>query len=91
MIFLKPIVTEKSSDSIKSNIYTFQVPVDMNKDQIAKEVKRLFDVDPMGVRTLMRKGKEKRRGRILGRTSDKKIAFVKLKDDQKIEKIQGLF
>lgn len=90
-MFLKPIVTEKSSVSIKSNIYTFQVPVEMNKNQIALDVTKFFEVEVDSVKTLLRKGKEKRRGRVLGHTSDKKIAYVKLKDDQKIEKIQGLF
>ena len=43
-IILKPVITEKSMDSIEAKRYTFKVAVDATKPEIAKAVEELFGV-----------------------------------------------
>ena len=69
-IIIAPIVTEKSTDGIGEGKYTFKV----NKN--ATKIEKLFEVKVLSVNTMMVKGKEKRVGRNVGRTSDWKKAIV---------------
>ena len=90
-IILKPIITEDSMDRIADKKYTFKVAVDANKVEIAKAVEELFKVSVAKVNTMNCKGKEKRRGTVVGTTAKTKKAIVKLTEDSKdIEIYAGL-
>ena len=84
-IILAPVVTEKSSDGIQDGKYTFRVNKKATKVDIKNAVEKLFEVKVLSVNTLMVKGKEKRVGRSVGKTSDWKKAIVTI-DTQGDEK-----
>ena len=75
-IIIKPIITEKSSSDIQEGKYTFEVNRKATKIDIAKAVEKLFEVKVLKVNTISVKGKEKRVGVHLGKTSDWKKAIV---------------
>jgi len=83
---IKPIFTEKSLREAKAGNYTFKVPTDMNKKQIAAKIAQLFGVKVTGVRTA-KIGPEKgrnARGRKFSAGIMKK-AMVTLKSGDKID------
>ena len=75
-IIIAPVVTEKSNDELQQGKYTFKVNKKATKVEIAKAVEKLFEVKVLRVNTITVKGKEKRVGRNVGRTSDWKKAIV---------------
>ena len=75
-IILAPVVTEKSSDGIQEGKYTFKVNKKATKIDIKNAVEKLFEVKVLNVNTITVKGKEKRVGRNVGKTSDWKKAIV---------------
>ena len=75
-IIIAPVVTEKSNDELQQGKYTFKVNKKATKVEIAKAVEKLFEVKVLKVNTMTVKGKEKRVGRNVGRTSDWKKAIV---------------
>ena len=81
-----PVVTEKSSIAAdKNNQYVFKVSNVANKTEIKAAVEKLFDVNVESVKTLNVKGKTKRFGKGLGKRSDIKKAYVRIKSGQEIE------
>lgn len=89
-IILRPLVTEKSTEGVtKENKYTFQVHRKANKIQIKNAVEALFKVKVMKVTTISLRGKMRRFGRAVGKTSDWKKAQVTLKEGDRIQ-IPGL-
>ena len=75
-IIIKPIVTEKSNDGVQSGKYTFKVNRKATKVDIKRACEKLFNVKVLKVNTVSVKGKEKRDGRSIGKTSDWKKAIV---------------
>ena len=75
-IIIAPVVTEKSSGEIQEGKYTFKVNKKATKIDIKKAVEKLFEVKVLDVNTVTVKGKEKRVGRNVGKTSDWKKAIV---------------
>ena len=75
-IIVRPVVTEKSNDELQLGKYTFEVNKKATKVQIANAVEKLFEVKVLNVNTITVKGKEKRVGRSVGKTSDWKKAIV---------------
>ena len=80
-IILAPVVTEKSNDELQQGKYTFRVNKKATKVDIARAVERLFEVKVLKVNTMMVKGKEKRVGYHVGKTSDWKQAIVTIDTD----------
>ena len=75
-IIVRPIVTEKSNDALQEGKYTFEVNKKATKVEIAKAVEKLFEVKVLKVNTMMVRGKKKRVGYHVGKTSDWKKAIV---------------
>lgn len=75
-IIVRPIVTEKSNDGLGEGKYTFEVNKKATKVEIAKAVEKLFNVKVLKVNTMTVKGKQKRVGVHVGKTSDWKKAIV---------------
>ena len=80
-IILAPVVTEKSNDELQQGKYTFRVNKKATKVDIARAVEKLFEVKVLKVNTMMVKGKEKRVGYHVGKTSDWKKAIVTIDTD----------
>lgn len=75
-----PIVSEKSTIAAdKENRFVFKIAKQATKQEVKKAVENLFGVEVESVHVLNVKGKNKRFGQTLGKRSDWKKAYVKLK------------
>ena len=85
-IIKAPVVSEKSTLSAeKDNRVVFKVANEATKLQVKKSVELMFDVEVEKVQLLNVKGKSKRFGRYMGKRSDWKKAYVKLKPGHDID------
>ena len=85
-VLLRPRITEKASNMAEETpLVVFEVPVDANKSEIKNAVQSVFDVEVDSVRTMVVRGKIKRRGRFVGKRSNWKKAIVKLAEGQEID------
>lgn len=75
-VIIKPIITEKSNDEMQFGKYTFKVNKKATKVDIRRACEKLFNVKVLNVNTMVVKGKTKRVGRNIGKTSDWKKAIV---------------
>ena len=89
-IIIRPIVTEKTSDMMKDNKYTFQVAMGANKTEIRQAIEAIFNVKVVNVNTVRGEGKKKRMGRFEGKRSDYKKAIVKLASGNTIPLFEGM-
>ena len=91
-VILKPVITEKSMNAMAEKKYTFLVHPEANKTMIKEAVEKMFEGTKVAsVNTMNNDGKEKRRGRIVGKTAKTKKAIVQLTADSKdIEIFAGL-
>ncbi len=90
-LFRSPVVTEKAAIGVAESKYTFYVGVDVNKIEVANAVRKKYGVQVASVNMLVVKGKQKVRGRIVGRRPDRKKAIVTLIKGQEIAEIKELF
>jgi large subunit ribosomal protein L23 len=85
-VIIKPLVTEKSTHQQETrNVYAFQVARRANKVQIRHAVEQLYNVKVANVRTMNRKGKPRRAGIKMAKTSEWKRAIVTLAENSRIE------
>lgn len=89
-LLIRPIITEKTSQMMTENKYTFQVPLDANKVEIRQAIESIFNVKVEKVNTVRVLGKTKRMGRFVGKRSDYKKAIVKLVAGQKLPIFEGM-
>jgi large subunit ribosomal protein L23 len=78
-------ITEKASNLSGSGKYVFIVDKSANKPEVKKAIESIYSVNVEGVNIVSGKGKSKRLGRSVGRTSEYKKAIVSLKAGQKID------
>jgi large subunit ribosomal protein L23 len=84
-VLLAPIVSEKSTMiGEKNEQIAFRVKHDATKPEIKAAVELLFKVQVESVQVLNQKGKTKRFGRMEGRRSGVRKAYVRLKPGQEI-------
>jgi len=85
-LFMKqPWVTEKAGDLSALGKYIFVVDRKANKSEVKKAVELIYNVKVENINIISIKGKAKRLGRSLGKTSSFKKAIVTLKQGQKID------
>ena len=90
-VIRRAIITEKTT-VIREDGQTlvFQVASGANKIDIRRAVESLFGSKVASVRTSVSHGKTKRQGKYVGRRSDWKKAYVKLREGEKLpEFLQG--
>ena len=81
-IIVRPLITEKSMDSIGNKRYSFEVSMDATKAEIAEAVEAMFKkTKVMKVNTIIMKKKPKRYGVHFGYTGEWKKAIVTLAED----------
>ena len=91
-VILRPVITEKSMAGIADKKYVFEVTTDSNKVEIRKAIEEIFKVKVSSVNTMNVRGKEKRMGVHVGKTSARKKAIVTLTPDSKtIEIFEGMY
>ena len=84
-IIRKPIVTEQSMNLSAVNKYTFEVNLRANKIEIRNAIQDIFKVKVTKVTTSILPGKVKRRGKVVGTTSERKRAVVTLAEGHQIQ------
>ena len=85
-VIIRPLITEQGVHLASTKgAYSFQVSKKANKIQIKNAVEKIYDVKVRKVRTANRKGKPRRRGRIVGQTESWKKAVVFLEPDYHID------
>lgn len=91
IITVIPRATEKAYAQSQNNVYVFNVPLNANKQEIAKAVEEQFEVKVTGVKTLVQSGKAIRfsrgKNRYPGKTTrkDAKKAYVTLAEGSSIK------
>ena len=90
-VIRKPLITEKTTLLREDGrTLVFQVAMDANKIDIRRAVEHLLGSKVESVRTSLAHGKMKRQGRYVGRRSDWKKAYVRLREGEKLpEFLQG--
>ncbi|HEY2731647.1 MAG TPA: 50S ribosomal protein L23 [Polyangia bacterium] len=103
-VIKRPLLTEKGTllketggnpsgeldpETVKSQLL-FEVAKDANKVEIRHAVEKLWNVDVISVRTSIVRGKEKRVGRFVGKSSNWKKAVVTIAPGQNIEFFEGV-
>jgi large subunit ribosomal protein L23 len=90
-VIRRPLITEKTTVMREDGrTLVFQVAMHANKLEIKRAVEQLLGSKVQSVRTTLNHGKMKRQGRYMGRRSDWKKAYVKLREGEKLpEFLQG--
>ena len=96
---ITPRATEKAyALTTEKNVYAFNVPLSLNKNQIKEAVEKEFGVTVTAVRTIVQAGKVKRINKsrnpkryVAGTTTQKDIkkAYVTVKEGDKIAIFEG--
>ena len=91
-IIKRPLILTEKGNQLREdeNQYLFEVARDANKVEIRHAVEKLWNVEVIEVRTCVVRGKEKRVGRFVGRTSHWKKAIVTLAAGQNVEFFEGV-
>jgi large subunit ribosomal protein L23 len=84
-IIVRPLITEKNTNLMVYNKYSFEVLRESSKPEIKNAVETIFNVTVTKVHTINVRGKLKRRGREVGYTRDWKKAIVTLAPGERIE------
>ena len=90
-VLKRPIITEKTADFTERglNKYAFEVNMSASKEQIKREVERVYEVEVENVNTMIVRGKSRsrytKRGVIRGKSPNYKKAIVTLVEDDEID------
>jgi large subunit ribosomal protein L23 len=90
-VLIRPVITEKNTDLMDQDQYTFEVARVANKIQVREAVERLFNVRVKAVNTMNVKGSRRSRairrgrGRVYGQERAWKKAVVTLFPGQRID------
>lgn len=84
-VLMAPHVSEKAAYAAEAGQHVFKVATTATKLEIKRAVESLFDVDVETVRVVNVKGKTKRFGMRVGKRSDWRKAYVRLKAGQSID------
>jgi len=90
-ILKRPVLTEKSNYQADAlHRYTFEVDRRANKLDVRNAVESIFNVTVLDVNMIRVRGKKRRFGRTIGRTSDWKKAMVTLAPGQSLKLFEGV-
>jgi len=89
-VLLRPVLSEKAVAAIGSGKYAFFVHPSANRTQVKDAVERVFNVEVQKVNMAKVRRKQKRLGRFVGLTSQRKKAIVTLRAGQRIQQLEGL-
>lgn len=89
-ILVKPLITEKATELGLLNKYVFEIAPKMNKVEVKKAIRAIYNVEPTDVNILNFSGKRVRFGRVRGQRRGWKKAVVTLKKGDAIEIYEGV-
>nr|WCH56362.1 ribosomal protein L23 [Hypnea sp.] len=83
--FIKyPIITDKSTQLLEENQYSFAIDKRANKKDIKEAIEQIFNVKVKQINTCNRHPKKKRVGKFIGKKTRHKKAIVTLHNDYNI-------
>ncbi len=86
----KPLITEKTSKLVDSNIYVFYIDSNLNKIEFRKLLQDKYNAKISKINVLTLKGKPKLRPK-KGKTVDRKKAYVTFYKDSNLDQLKELF
>jgi large subunit ribosomal protein L23 len=89
-IIIKPLITEKNTNLMQQNKYSFEVAKQASKPEIGAAIEEIFNVKVTSVATMNVRGKMRRRGMRYGYTSSWKKAIVTLAAGDTIDVFDGM-
>ncbi|MFD2868646.1 50S ribosomal protein L23 [Kurthia sp. 3B1D] len=81
-VLKRPVITERSSEQMAEQKYTFEVDTRANKTEVKDAVESIFGVKVEKVNIMNYKGKKKRVGRYTGLTNKRRKAIVTLAEGE---------
>ncbi len=84
-VIRRPLITEKATNALELNQYTFEVDPRAAKPDIKAAVEKLFDVRVVGISTMNPPRRSRRMGRFAGKRSQVKKAVVRLAEGNSIQ------
>jgi len=84
-IIKHPLITEKAYHMSAAGQYVFVVDKHTNKSEIAKAIKKIYNVDPISVNTVTIRGERQKYRGVAGKKTTTKKAIVTLKKGQKLD------
>ncbi len=89
-VIVRPLQTEKNSELMVMNKYVFEVSPKATKSEVKKAFKALYDVEPVQINIMTRKGKVVRSRRMLAKRKDWRRAIITLKQGDTVEIFEGV-
>ena len=89
-ILIRPMITEKATELGALNKYVFVIDPKMNKVEVKKAIRSVYNVEPTRINISNIAGKNVSYGRIRGQRKNWKKAIVTLKAGDKIEVYEGV-
>ena len=89
-VFVKPLVSEKGAHGSIYDTYAFVVRRQTNKIEVARAFHSLYNIKPLGVRTLLMPEKRKRAGRRIGVRAGWKKALIRVPAGNKVDIFAGV-
>ena len=89
-VLIKPLVTEKATNLVPQDKYTFMVANSTNKLEIKEAIKGLYGLEPLAINIIRQGGKRVRSGKTSGKKKNWKKAIITLKKGDKIEIYEGV-
>lgn len=89
-VLIKPLITEKATVLGGLNKYVFEIDPKMNKVEVKKAIRSIYNVDPTSINISNFSGKKVRYGKVKGQRRGWKKAIVTLRAGDKIEVYEGV-
>ena len=90
-IFLKPYITEKTSQLLENNKFVFLNNSFVNKIELQHLIQKKYSVNVKSINILKKQSKKKVRGKVLYKTRLSYKVIVTLKNEENIENLKKLF
>jgi len=84
-VIRRPLITEKATNALELNQYTFEVDHRAAKPDIKAAIEKLFDVRVVGISTMNPPRRTRRIGRFSGKRAQVKKAVVRLAEGNSIQ------
>ena len=84
-VIRRPLITEKATNALEINQYTFEVDHRAAKPDIKAAIEKLFNVRVIGISTMNPPRRTRRIGRFSGKRSQVKKAVVRLAEGNTIQ------
>lgn len=89
-ILKKPLISEKASVLSETGKYVFIIDKKAKKQEVKRAILDVYGIEPIKINFINIKGKIRRYGKTIGRTSDYKKAIITLPEGKVIQVHEGV-